>query len=237
MGEEPETQVAPTSAIVPQSQGDKQLAVPTFFNDGDAEGEITSADAQVPRINIVGKTGALSDAFPEDRGAIVLSKETVLVKKDQPLTVIPVKIRKYYQEDTDFEDGIGKRANTAAEVAALGGQLDDRDAPNYWNSVADIDFLIQLPEGASPDVAALFYEEVDSKFYTLARYTAAKSAFTAVAKPLFQKKLMSKTVQGLAYHFRSILRSWEGNTWYGPNMRPAGRPTDAEKAYLLTLNF
>lgn len=217
---------------------EQQLATPaTFYNDSDAEGEITRDDVRVPRLNIVGKTGALSDQFPNDQGAIILNRESVLVAKEQPLIVIPVKIRKFYQEDTEFGDDMGKRANKLDEVHAFGGQIEDRDGANFWISVADIDFLIEKPVGASPEVDALFYEEIGGGSYTLARYTASKSAYTAVAKPLFQRKLQVGSVQGMTYHLISKLRKWEGNTWFGPNLRPAGKPSADIVEYLKNLNF
>lgn len=207
----------------------------TFYQDADAEGEINQSDVRIPRLNVVAKVGELSNVFTP--GDLVLNKETKLVAKEQPIIVTPVKIRKTYQEDTEFGEDMGRTAKTLAEVQAFGGQIDDREGEKFWIPVADIIFLVKKPANASPDADALFYEEIGGEQYLLAAYTARKSAYTAVAKPIFRAKLQSGTVKGLNYELSVKLRTYEGNTWFAPNLRPAGKPSEALATYLSSVTI
>lgn len=208
-------------ALVPRT--DQSPAVYT-------EEEADRSDLITPTLNVVQKVGDLSNIF--DSGSLVLDKTTLLVKRDQPLEVIAVSITKSYSEDTQFGEEMGDRASTLAEVRAKGGQIEDRDAENFWTSVARIIFLVKQTETVAEEAAPLFYQQIGNDNYLLAQFYARKSAYSAVAKPLFTLKAMQGSASKLAYKFTSSLYTFNGNSWFKPNLRPAGKPGEAVVEFL-----
>jgi len=192
--------------------------------------EIDRSDLVTPTLNVVAKVGDLSNQF--NPGSIVLDKTIELVQKDQPLHVIAVRITKSYQEDTEFGEEMGERANTLAEVRAKGGQIEDSEDENYWISVARIIFLVKLTDVVNPDAASSFFYEIGGESYLLAQMYVRKSAYTGVAKPLFSLKLARGSESAVAYNMVVGLSKFNGNTWFKPTLRPAGKPSEAVVEFL-----
>ena len=107
---------APEKSLV--ARPSSTLAVPANYTDtGGFDGEFTNEDRQTPRLQIVAKTGALSNEFPP--GNFVLNKQADLGKS--PLKLVALRVKKLYQEVTDIEEGVmGRTFATAEEVRAAG---------------------------------------------------------------------------------------------------------------------
>lgn len=204
----------------------------------EAEGDFDSTDVRPPRLNVVAKVGDLSNQF--DPGSIVLSKELLLVLKDQALNVVPVKIRKRFQEDTEFGEEMGETASTLQEVLSKGGQIKDRNADNFWTKLLDIVFLVEKPATADEKLKLAldlaFNIVIADKSYTFAAYTARKSSYTSVAVPIITAMQQGRGVQDIMYTMTSALSKFNGNTWFKPTLRPAGKTTAEIAAYLSGVN-
>lgn len=199
------------------------------------EEEPDCSDLITPTMNVVAKVGDLSNLF--DAGSVVLDKTTLLVKKDTPLDVVAVRIVKSYNEDTEYGADMGDRANTLAEVRAKGGQIEDRDAANYWVSVARVVFLVKQTDAVNPEAAPLFYQQIGNDNYLLAQIYLRSSAYGSVAKPLFTLKAMQGSVSKLAYQFKVSLTTFNGNTWFRPGLRPAGKPSQEVAEFIANLSI
>ena len=216
----------PSNALVPRAEQAVALS----------EGaDIDRSDLVTPTLNVVAKVGDLSNIFSP--GSIVLDKTIELVKKDRPLDVIAVSITKSYQEDTEFGEEFGKRARTLAEVQANGGQVDDRDGENYYVSVARIIFLVKKTAEVAVEADPFFFQTIGDDQYLLAQYYARNSAYSSVAKPLFTLKTMQGSPSKLAYQLRSSLHTFNGNSWFRPNLRPNGKPSDAVAEFIAKINI
>lgn len=222
-------------ALVPAEPDRTLSANVNYVSDDEVQGELDATDRRTPRINVVAKVGELSERF--NPGSIVLNKETVLAEKDQPITVYPVKIRKRYQEDTEFGEDMGKTANSLEEVLAAGGQIRDKNAAGFYIPIADIVFLVKRPANATEEQEVLFNIEIDGAFYLAAIYTARKSSYNSCARPIFDAKQNGRSVRETAYTMTSALKKWNGNAWFCPGLRPAGKTPVAVLEFLKASNF
>jgi hypothetical protein len=196
----------------------KQLAVsaPVSNNNG-IEGEITSDDLRVPRVNLVQRVGNLVDSFAP--GSFLFEKQVTLAKPGSAFTATVLHLKKYYQEKIEFgtSGDMPVKVNTADEVRALGGSL-IYGHPKYFQDVADILLAVKAPEDLDEDGAMFFPYNDGENAYGLAIYTVAASAFTSLGKKIITDasySLRSGLHQGI-YEISSELKKNAANSWYVP---------------------
>jgi|APCry1669189665_1035243.scaffolds.fasta_scaffold03823_2 hypothetical protein len=216
-------------------QEPKTLAIPRTNNNG-IEGEITSDDLKVPRVNLVQKSGQLCDTFPP--GSFLFDKQIMLAKPTLPFIATPLRFRKYYQEKIEFgtSNEMPARANTAEEVRALGGSL-MYGHPRYFQDVADIMMAVQAPEGLDEEAMPFFSYSDGKENYGLAIYTVAASAYTSLGKRLLtDAQILLKTglYQG-QYEIFSELRKNASNSWYVPVGKFAGKHSEEKAEFFRNL--
>jgi hypothetical protein len=194
------------------------------------EGEITSDDLRVPRVNLVQKSGQLCDNFAP--GCFLFDKQVVISKPGASFIATPLRFKKYYQEKVEFgtTSDMPARANTAEEVRALGGSLiygHDR----YFQDVADIMMAVQAPADIDEDAMQFFSYNDGDNSYGLAIYTIAASAYTSLGKRLLTDAqfLLKDGLFNGQYEICSELRKNASNSWYVPVGKFAGKHS-AEKA-------
>lgn len=225
----------PEKALAPK----EETQVAPYQSGGDAEGEFGREDQTTPRLNIVGKTGDLSNSF--DPGHFVISKTHDLGKG--PLNVVAVFLKKYYQEVVDFDDKDARPRsfNTAAEVQAAGlrvGKPSSREVGEEAAPQATILLWIEKPEGVSPEVADAFDVVLPSgRVGALALYTASKTSYMPVAGQIVtalnqSKHVKEKGLQSQQWKLSTELNSWQGKHWYPGALTPAGKMSDEDAEYL-----
>jgi hypothetical protein len=194
----------------------KTLAVAKPSNIG-IEGEITSDDLKVPRVNLVQKSGQLCDSFPP--GSFIFDKQIVLAKTGASFIATPLRLRKYYQEKIEFgsSNEMPARANTAEEVRQLGGSLiygHDR----YFQDIADIMLAVKAPLDLDEEGLPFFSYSDGESNYALAIYTVAASAYTSLGKRLLTDAqfLLKNGLFNGQYEIFSELRKNASNSWYVP---------------------
>lgn len=201
---------------------------------GEVEGEISSKDIRLPRLNIVQKSGKLGDDF--NAGSIVFDKELLLSKGDDAVNLTVLKIQKRYQEKLPFdpEGPQPKTFDTAEEVRREGGTTDfdvaESEGVPYYRSLANILILIEAPTTLTPDEKENYFPyEFEGKSYTVAMWTATGSAYTGAAKPIFSAKAL-RLKNGLhlgGWTLKTEKKSDARNTWFAPVLKPGNKHNEA----------
>lgn len=198
--------------------------IPHTVANAQVQGEIDAGDIRWPRINLVQKSGDLSDNFAP--GSFVFNKEIVLTDGKTPTRIVALSIRKQYQEALPF-DPTGpqpKVFNTSAEVRNAGGHTVYGE-PGYYKEIAHIGVLVMAPDGLTEDQKDLFIYEFDGKKYALAMWTVGSSAYTSVAKTLFTaatSHLKSGLHKGM-WDLTSFKKADARNSWFVPMIKAAGK--------------
>jgi hypothetical protein len=213
--------VSPTTDGTVAVKQDATIAAPTSHNTPvmavGVEGEVTNEDLKPPRINLVQKSGSLCDTFSP--GTFLYERAIVLAKPTDPINVVPLRLKKYYQQKLEYGSSteFPLRADTAAEVREQGGSL-MFGHDNYYQEVADILLAVEAPADMDEETMAFFPYEHDGKNYGLAVYTVAASAYTSLAKRLLTDAAMLLR-DGLYlgnYELRSELKKSATNSWHVP---------------------
>ena len=218
---------------------DSTLAAPSSYTDaGGFDGEFTREDRQTPRLQIVAKTGALSNDF--NPGSFLLNKQADLGKN--PLGVVALRVKKLYQEVTSIEEGVmGRTFATAEEVRAAGlrvGLATSKVAGEEAAPIMQILFFIELPDGLKPEVADHFSCVLPSgKQGALALYTAARTNYRTVAQPLVTARDMNKQVRengvwSQRWQLSAKLEKYESFSWWQGHLTPSGKLDQADADYL-----
>jgi hypothetical protein len=224
---------------------DRTVAVPTkYYEDDEAEGEFDGSDTIRATMTIVAKTGKMSNLFTP--GSVLLNKDVVIGGIDSPVTVIPVTIKKMYQNDLHSDLKVmGAIAETAEQVIAKGGiageyrPSDDKVSRHYWKPIMKIGFLVKRPANASPAAAGMFQIEIDGEFYAPVRYTArAKTAYNGIAKVLSDIKSNQRSIRATTFNLTSRGEDWaEANkSWIQSNLTPVG-PTNPNVIAFIKANM
>ncbi len=196
-------------------------------------GEWTAADIRLPRLNLVNKSGDLSNNFTP--GCWVIQKEHQIsnVTKDnkekgEPITVIGARMSKQYQENIPYDERESTPTrvfDTAAEVRAEKGFISRKRGVGNFSEIAHIEFFIQAPEGLSEDAEALFFYTFGDHKYARVIYTASSTSFSAVAVTMASALRGHLTTTGLIggfWHLGSVLTKDTKNSWWSPTLRSAG---------------
>lgn len=191
------------------------------------DGEITSGDIKLPRLNLVQKTSEAVDAGFRP-GDILFKSGDAIIPLALPSEVVVLNLRKQYQEDVPYGSDIKPRVvDTSAELRALGGST-EWGAENKWNEIAHVQVLFAAPDDTPEDLLELFPYEFEGKSYARAMMTLAKSSFTKGAKPIitaFSSHLRGRHWTG-KWKLESKKQTGGGNTWYTPSFVANGRVSD-----------
>lgn len=145
------------------------------------QGEFTARDIQLPRLSLVQKIGDLSEAGITP-GSFVFNKEVALSDGKTPVEMTVLRLVKQYRQKLEYGDPATPLVfDTQQEVIDNGGTLKYGE-PNYFQEVAHLFVALAKPANLPEQHAAHFYREHAGKQYTLAIYTVASTAFTAVGK-------------------------------------------------------
>lgn len=228
----------PPSSSALAVQGDRSPAA--YVEADDYTGEAGAEDMIFPRLNIVQKVGALSEKFEGFFGGICLNQETMLSKLGGSLTVMALKMEKFFQlcpptfGGTDAADL--PRFNTASEVVQNGGSLsyEDKKEGNYYEPVGNILFLVREPDPCPPELEGVFLYDIPGVGnHLLCSFTGKGSAgWTAVAKKLANARQATGTIRGSLHRFTTVKKTFAGNTYAQGTLLPAGRPTEAHAAFI-----
>ena len=199
------------------------------------DGEFKASDFLIPRINLVGKTGNLSNNFQP--GSFVFNKEIVVGSKDASMeTVITHIQKKFIQEIPYGTDVIPKIFATQAEVEAAGGTLDitENDELDKYIPFLVLTLLVSEPKEKNP---VFSLEGPDKKNYALAQYNLTKSAYRGTGRQLLtdsQTVLRGGLTKG-RYQVSSKLNTNSMGSWFTPTFKLIGTNNDEFQAWASSL--
>jgi hypothetical protein len=224
-----------------EASEDKALAVaesksPAITNrNAGVDGEFKASDFLIPRINLVGKTGNLSNNFQP--GSFVFNKELVVGSKDSAMEAVITHIQKKYIQEIPYgTDVIPKIFASQAEVEAAGGTLDiseSEDVDRYIPFLV-LTLLVAEPKEKNP---AFSLEGPDKKNYALAQYNLTKSAYRGAGRQLLtdsQTVLRGGLTKG-RYQVSSKLNTNTMGSWFTPTFKLAGTNNDEFQAWASSL--
>ncbi len=210
----PATEVA-SVAVVPTAA--QPLATPTPQNASGIEGEVNTSNIRPPRLNLVQKSGNLSNDFP--MGCFTYDKTFALNemgKSDVKVTVL--RFKKYYQEKLEYGgDTLPLRFDTAAEVRANGGTT-QFGQPGFYDEAADLLLAIEAPDNLDEDQMMYFPYEHDGKAYGMALWTISAGGFRSVGVRIISDATMLLK-DGLwtgQYSLTSEMKKSPKNSWFVP---------------------
>ena len=215
------------TAIVAPTQ--KNLSAPLITDPSKGlVGEWTSDDIRLPRLNLVNKSGDLSNSFVP--GTFVIQKEHQIseVMKDNKekgdtITVIGARMGKQYQENIPYEDreSVPTRVfDRADQIREAGGYVSRKKGAGNFSEIAHIE-----NDSLSEEAEALFFYTFGEKKYARVIYTASSTSFSAVAVPMasaLRGHLAETGLIGGFWHLGSVLTKDAKNSWWSPTLRTAG---------------
>jgi hypothetical protein len=228
VADEAATETESTTALV-ETQ-DKALAFPATSG---LEGEINTADFQIPKLNIANKTGELSNEFPP--GSIVFRKEVAVGDQKKPASLVLLRLSKKYMQRLPYgTDERPKIFATAADVRTAGGTLDITESDmDVYDPILTVTAAVQAPEKNHP----LFTFEHKGNHYALAQMLLAKSAYNNAGKQLITEAATALRT-GLAfgkYELTTSIRSNQMGSWFTPVFRLASKNNEEDAAWFAGL--
>lgn len=214
---------APEKALAPLAQASPAIV----SEDSDMEGEISRSDIRLPRVNIVQKVGALSNLFGP--GSILFNKEVVLSNGKSPVEIIPLRLKKVYQQDLPYgSEETALVFERAEEVRAAGGSMQWGD-DNYFTEVAHVQVAVVRPDDCPEELEVMFPFEHAGKVYGCAMWTLKGSGFTTAGRTLITARttLLREGLHTGRFMLSTELKNNAKNSWYAPVLKFAGR-NDAE---------
>jgi hypothetical protein len=198
-----------TTAIAVVEKTSSDITVPRAFAfDASAGlvGDWDQSDVKFPALKIVQGSGQLAAQW--NTGTLLLGDDELLPppdlrtpKPEHTFRFVPVQLTKQFRENLSQEEAssgaIPRVVSTLAEVEAMGGTTQwIGDQKPSWSPSARILMLVERPEGipGSGSDHPGFVLEFDNHLYAPCVYYAGGSAWTALAKPLFNAALTSLTV-------------------------------------------
>ena len=191
---------------------------------GQVEGEFSAKDFTVPRLNLVAKTGELSNTFQP--GSFVYNREVVIGDGKKPAKITFLRLQKIYIQDVVYgSDQIAKTFNRLSDVRAAGGALAndpeaEADTDRYSEALQTI-IAIEAPDKDNP----LFPFAVGDKQYGLAQWLMAKSAYRSAGKQVFtDSQLFLKSGLHTAYYeLTSKIRTSPSGSYFVPQLKIGGK--------------
>jgi hypothetical protein len=191
---------------------------------GQVSGDINSKDLVVPRLALCQSVGVLSRSF--EPGQWVLNGEAVLKdglvdgKDPDPLTLVVLSVRKYYEEKLPYDPKNPARPDTydtLEAVVAAGHWIEWRnnEAPPV-REVAELLVLIQKPD----DLESLqFTVNVGDNLHTVALWTLRSTGYSRAAKKILTASALELKVLGLlaaSWNLHSRREEINGNMVWVP---------------------
>jgi len=210
----------------------------TYIEDEEYKGELGGEDVRRPFISIVPQTGKKVEAGFRP-GQLLLRGETVLREPGKPLEIIVLSFEKVFKEtekiipgedrELDFKDA--RSFDKAEDVIRAGGSLDKNDHI-YFSPDARLLLLVKKPEDATDEVGSLcYYTDEDGEEYMIAGMEFSKSAFNAVI-PVEELKKHGKSTRSMRWILTTRLVKYNGFSWQGPRLQPAGPVTEAQEKFM-----
>lgn len=196
-------------------------------------GEVTQEDLRLPRLNLVNKTGDLSNQFTP--GSFVIDKEHQITTVEKGvagiLKVIPVRVKVEYQEALEYNPEVRPRVfDTAEEVRKNGGRVTWGRGEGIFSKVGHLELLIEKPEKLSEEAGSSFFYIFGEKEYARVMYTTSITAYATSASVLLNDKvqghLRGKDYIAGYYTLGAKTASNAKGTWWIPDMKTAGLVPD-----------
>jgi len=222
---EPVEEAAESTELAVTETASTSLAIQGSV-DGQIQGEFSRRDLTIPKINLVNKTGELSNQFPP--GSFVYNREILLGDGKKPATITVTRIAKFYLQDVPYGSGeMPKNFTSIRDVRAAGGALagdpDVEEGTDTYSEAMTCIVLVKSPAKAHP----LFPFEFAGDHYALAQWLLTKSAYKATGRKLFTDSqfVLREGIDTAAYELTSSLRTNSAASWYVPTVKLASRHT------------
>lgn len=201
------------------------LAIQTTV-DGQIQGEFSRKDLTIPKMNLVNKTGELSNQFSP--GSFIYNREVLLGDGKKPATITITRIAKFYLQDVPYGSGeMPKNFTSIRDVRAAGGALagdpDVEEGTDTYSEAMTCIVLVKSPVKEHP----LFPFSFNNEHYALAQWLLTKSAYKATGRKLFTDSQLAlrEGIDTAAYELTSSLRTNSAASWYVPTVKLATRHT------------
>lgn len=211
---ETETTTESTTALAVQSPSELSNVVSL---DGQVQGEYSSRDLTIPKLNLVNKTGDLSNTF--NPGSFVYNKEVVIGDGKKPAPITVKRIAKFYLQDLPYGSGeTPKNFVSLRDVRAAGGALatdsDVEEGTDLYSEAMTCIVLVKSLEKKHP----LFPFEFNGESYALAQWLLTKSAYKQTGRKLFTDSQLALRdgIDTANYELTSSIRTNSQGSWYVP---------------------
>lgn len=245
IGQNVESEVSEDSAALPAAlpagAENEPIALTGLTGASGIQGDFDRDDLVIPYLNVVAKTGNLSDTFTP--GHIVYNKEVVVSDGKKPIIVTALSLKKYWEEKLDADEwgDVSARRFDSYDEALAEGYSKDYDSEKRVIPVASIMVLVPIDRDYASIEAPLnlhecIKEQTKRVFngepvfaYTRAIYIARGSAYRNVAMPLITATSMGHLRKGKIHHggfaLTTKLDSFKNNSWWAPKLSSAGKHT------------
>jgi hypothetical protein len=194
-----------------------EVAMPIQGMDGQIQGEFSRRDLTIPKLNLVNKTGELSNTFPA--GSFLYNREVVIGDGKKPCPITITRMAKFYLQDLPYGSGeMPKNFSTLRDVRAAGGALandpEAEEGVDRYSEAMTCIVLVKSPEKNH----ALFPFEYNGEFYALAQWLLTKSAYKQTGRKLFTDSQLALRagVDTASYELTSSIRTNSQGSWYVP---------------------
>ncbi len=209
------TETESTSALATQEEAASTLTVRGA--PGQVNGEFTASDIVIPYLNLVAKTGELSNQFPA--GAFVYNRESIIGDGKKPAQITVCRMTKFYRQDIPFgAEETPKTFTTRRDVIAAGGHVgwkeDAEEGSDRYSEAMECIVLLKSPNKGN----ALFPFEFGDESYALAKWYITKSAYKSVGAKLFTDSMMAlkEGIDTASYDLTSQIKTAAVGSWYVP---------------------
>lgn len=212
------TETEPTAASASEKQPAATLTV--RGNPGQVNGEFTASDIVIPYLNLVAKTGELSNQFPA--GSFVYNREVIIGDGKKPAQITVLRMTKFYRQDIPFgTEETPKTFSTKRDVVAAGGYVgwaaDAEEGSERYSEAMDCIVLLKSPNKGN----AIFPFEFGEDSYALAKWYITKSAYKSVGAKLFTDSQMAlkNGIDTASYELTSVIKTAAVGSWYVPSVK------------------
>lgn len=203
----------------------------------DSEGEFLLSDMKLPRINLLQKMSDSNLTKPFGVGSFLYNKEVKLSDGETPWEMVPLRIKKQYQQNLPYGGDMPICFDTADEVMSNGGVLRYDPAnpmdQSRFDEILHVQLAAMCPKDCPEKLSALFPYEHDGKSYGLAAWTLTGSTFRNVGKLLITHRhtLLRDGMLHGRYSVTSETRRNAKNEWAAGVAKFAGKNTPEAVAF------
>jgi len=205
--------------------------------DGQVQGEYSRRDLTIPKMNLVNKTGELSNQFSP--GSFVYNREVLLGDGKKPTPITILRIAKFYLQDVPYGSGeMPKNFTSIRDVRAAGGALageqDVEEGTDTYSEAMTVILLVKSPTKDNP----LFPFTFANESYAVAQWLLTKSAYKSTGRKLFtdSQLALKDGIDTAAYELTSTLRTNSQGSWYVPAVKLSTRHTPEFVEFVRSLN-